>query len=160
MVLTSLSCGTFVSCTGSRVRSVAHISGRAAFFAPEMRTSPARGAPPSMTSLSIRLLWSERAHGQRVDLLAHASAERRVHHLVPLHASLSAERFAHDNSLEVPAVACHPHVAAGDPALDVALDFLWRHHGRPITDAACSLGPAGRAPARKRFRGSRKRRPG
>src|SRR5689334_13314912 len=105
MVLTSRSCGTFSRRTGSSVSNAAHMSGRAAFFAPETRTSPASGTPPSMTSLSMRLLGREGLHGQRVDLLAHALAERRVHHLVALHPGLAPERIAYDHGLEMGAVA-------------------------------------------------------
>ena len=53
IVRTSLSRGTWVSASGSSVRSEAHRIGSAAFFAPETATVPASGRPPSMTSLSI-----------------------------------------------------------------------------------------------------------
>src|SRR4051812_30691210 len=129
MVLTSFSCGAFASASGSRVSSAAHSNGSAAFFAPEMRTSPESGAPPSMTSLSMRLLGRERAHRERVDLLAHALAERRVHQLVPLHAALAAERVAHDQRLEMLPVAGDLHFAARQTGLDIASHFLGCHHG-------------------------------
>src|SRR5438874_322725 len=51
--LVSVTRGTFLSRTGSVVRSAAAISGRAAFLEPLMHRSPASGAPPV-----IRRMWS------------------------------------------------------------------------------------------------------
>ena len=56
VVATSCRRGTCVNCTGSAVSNAAHSSGRAAFLAPEMATSPCKGRPPRMRSLSM--LWS------------------------------------------------------------------------------------------------------
>src|SRR5882672_3842066 len=88
MVRTSISCGTLVRRSGCELRSAAHMIGSAAFFAPETRTSPSSGRPPRMRSLSTGapFLRGERAHGERVDLLAHALAERGIDQLVALHA--------------------------------------------------------------------------
>src|SRR5215467_7775392 len=47
--------GMFSRITGSSVRMAAAMAGRAAFFAPLMRTLPTRGLPPRITNLSIRL---------------------------------------------------------------------------------------------------------
>ena len=78
-----------------------------------------------MTSLSTRrFLGGERLHRQRVDLLAHALAERRIHELVALHPALAAERLADDERLEMLSVARDAHLAALQPFLDVALDLL------------------------------------
>lgn len=54
-VLMATSCkrGTFTRCTGCAVSKVAHICGKAAFLAPEIKTSPCRLCPPRMRSLSI-----------------------------------------------------------------------------------------------------------
>src|SRR5712691_4354774 len=105
--------------TPSCVSSASHISWSAAFFAPETRTSPERGAPPPMMSLSIRGFFGrERMHRQRVDLAAHALAERRIDELVALHWALAAERLAHDQSLEMLTVAHDPYPGALKPLLD------------------------------------------
>ena len=52
-VFTSCRRGTLVSVTGSAVNSAAHSSGNAAFFAPEMLTSPCSERPPRIRSLSM-----------------------------------------------------------------------------------------------------------
>jgi hypothetical protein len=81
--------------------------GSAAFFAPETRTSPSSGRPPRMRSLSTGapFLWRERTHRKRVDLLAHALAERRIDQLVALHAAAAGELRGDDERLEMLAVA-------------------------------------------------------
>src|SRR5438132_6900058 len=109
MVRTSMSCGTLASRSGSTLRSAAHIIGSAAFFAPETCTSPSSGTPPWMRSLSsgAPLLRRERAHRQRVDLLAHAIAERRIDELVALHAAAPGKFVGDDQCLEMLAVAHH-----------------------------------------------------
>src|SRR6266704_5910282 len=134
MVLTSLRCGALESVSSSLVSKPAHMSGSAAFFAPETRIAPESGTPPWMMSLSIRRLFgSERAHRQRMNLPAHALPERRIDELMALHAALAAERFAHDERLEVLSVAHDAHLAAPQSFLDVALNLLWRHHARAST---------------------------
>jgi len=58
VVWISLSVGTLVKVAGSESRMEAKRIGRAAFFEPLTCTCPVRGTPPSITSLSIRvLLW-------------------------------------------------------------------------------------------------------
>src|SRR5258706_3940612 len=129
MVLTSLRCGTLESVSCSLVSNPAHISGSAAFFAPETRISPESGTPPWMMSLSIRRLFgSERAHRQRMNLPAHALPERRIDELMALHAALAAERFAHDERLEMLSVAHDAYFAALQPLLDIVLNLLRCHH--------------------------------
>jgi len=129
MVLTSLRCGTLESVSGSLVSNPAHMSGSAAFFAPETRTSPESGTPPWMMSLSIRrFLGGERAHRQRMNLPAQALPERRIDELMALDPALAAERFAHDERLEMLSVARNAHFAALQPFFDVALNLLGRHH--------------------------------
>ena len=73
------------ACSGSDDSSAAHRSGNAAFLAPDTRTSPVERrarlrspaypcrlcALPTVTGVSV-------VHRQRVDLLAHPIAERRV----------------------------------------------------------------------------------
>src|SRR5713101_8856468 len=129
MVLTSLRCGTLESVSCSLVRRLAHINGSAAFFAPETRISPESGTPPWMMSLSIRrFLGGECAHRQRMNLPAHALPERRIDELMALDPALAAERFAHDQRLEMLSVAHDAHRAALQPLLDVASNLLRRHH--------------------------------
>ena len=53
VVLTSRSMGTFFSRSVPAVSSPAHISGRAAFFAPEMVISPFKGPLAEILSLSM-----------------------------------------------------------------------------------------------------------
>ena len=52
IVVTSRRCGTLPIETGPSASSAPARIGRAAFFAPEMRTSPSRGTPPRICSLS------------------------------------------------------------------------------------------------------------
>jgi hypothetical protein len=53
IVATSCRRGTFSSTTGSAVSSAAQSSGSAAFFAPEIVTSPRSSRPPRISSLSM-----------------------------------------------------------------------------------------------------------
>src|SRR5262245_14850144 len=105
-VATSRNSGTFSMRSASSVRIAAVRIGNAAFFAPEMPTSPSSALPPSMMSLSmvLRVMRWERLlraflpllggiglHRQRVDVRFHAIAERPVHALVLLNPVLAAE---------------------------------------------------------------------
>src|SRR5438445_11684553 len=120
MVRTSMSCGTLARRSGCELRSAAYMIGSAAFFAPETRTSPSSGRPPRMRSLSTGapFLRREGAHRQRVDLFAHALAERRIDQLVALHAAAAGEFGGDDERLEMLAVARHLDVLAGEPGRD------------------------------------------
>src|SRR5687767_1513296 len=126
IVDTSRSWGRLESASGFSVSSAAHMMGSAAFFAPEMRTSPSSGRPPVIFSLStlLPLLRRQGLHGQSVDLLTHAVAERLVDQLVALHAALARESIGHDHGLEVLAVADHLDVLAGEAAFDALLDAV------------------------------------
>src|SRR4051812_27078000 len=77
--------------------------GIATFFAPEMCASPRNSRPPAMRSLStaLPLFRCQRAHGQSVDLLAHAIAEGPVHELVALHAAFAGECARDNERLEM-----------------------------------------------------------
>src|SRR5688572_13366374 len=137
MVETSRSRGTLLSASGFAESSAAHMMGSAAFLAPEMRTSPSSGRPPVILSLStgLPLLRRKRAHGKRVDLLAHALAQRLVDELVALHAAAAGE-FARDHErLEVLPVADHLDVLARQPALDARLHAFRSNH---VSASACS----------------------
>src|SRR3954471_20028088 len=130
IVRTSMRYGTLLRRSGCSLSSAAHMMGSAAFFAPEMRTSPSSGRPPRMRSLSTGapLFRGQRAHGERVDLLAHAAAERGVHHLVALHAALAREPGGDHHGLEVLAVADHLDVLALQVRFDALLDAVRRDH--------------------------------
>src|SRR5687768_5407249 len=130
MVATSISRGTPASCSGLALSNAAHMIGRAAFLAPDTRASPRSSRPPVILSLSTGapLLRRDGTHGKRVDLLAHALAERRVHHLVALHAAAPGEAGADHQRLEVLAVADHLDMLAGQACLDAGFYAVWRHH--------------------------------
>src|SRR5258706_6712149 len=128
-VCVSRSRGTLRSRCTPGASSVAAMIGSAAFFAPEMRTSPSSGWPPVITSLStLPLFGCERLHRERVDLRAHAVAERRVDELVALHAALAGEGGGNDERLKMLAVAAHFEMLAGEAGLDAAFDAVRRDH--------------------------------
>ena len=52
-VLTSFRFGTLVKVIGESAKIIAASRGKAAFFAPEMRTSPSSLVPPEIKNLSI-----------------------------------------------------------------------------------------------------------
>src|SRR6266568_7203411 len=84
-----------------------------------------------MMSLSIlRLFGRQRAHRQRVDLLAHPIAEHCVDELVARDPALAAERLAHDQSFEMLTVAQDPYPGALKPLFDMALDLFGSDHQR------------------------------
>src|SRR5262245_36020790 len=60
MVLMSRTSGTLRSTSGSWVRRAAHRSGSEAFLAPEMRTVPSRGRPPTMRIFSMTRVYRVR----------------------------------------------------------------------------------------------------
>src|SRR5689334_20769063 len=140
MVVTSFSSGRFETRSSSAVSSAAAMIGSAAFFAPATRISPDSGTPPWMESLCMEevrpssarcpFLGGKGLHRQRVDLLAHALAERRVHQLVALHATEPREFGAHDDRLEMRAVAAHLEVRAREAGADRGLDGARFDHGR------------------------------
>src|SRR5262245_31438355 len=120
-VCVSRSLGTLRRRCTPGASSVAAMTGSAAFFEPEMRTSPSSRCPPVMTNLStLPFLGRQRLHRERVDFRAHAIAECRVNELVALHAALTGERGGNDERLEVLAVAAHLEVLAGEAGGDAA----------------------------------------
>ena len=66
----------------------------------------------------------QRLHRQRVDLLAHAVAERGVDELVLLDARQARERVRDDHRLEMRAVAAHLDVLAGEPGFDAMRGWI------------------------------------
>src|SRR5690606_29914743 len=125
------------------------------FFAPETWTVPSSARPPEMRSLStgLPLLRRERAHGERVDLLAHAIAQGGVNHLVALHAALALEGGRDDERLEVLAIADDFDMPALEAGGDALLDAFGIHHGGftircsrdGFSSAACSPRAGARA---------------
>ena len=97
--------------------------GSAAFLAPEIGTDPCSGRPPVISNLSILLCFFRREglHRQRVNLLAHAIAQRLVDELVALHAALASEGGRNDHRLEMLPVANHLDSFAVKSRLDPAL---------------------------------------
>src|ERR1700722_5069930 len=95
VVVTSCRCGTLPIVTGPSASSAPASIGSVAFLAPEIRTSPSSGTPPVICSLSTRqgalalraarrpFLWGIGFDGERVDLAAHAGAERPIDQLMP-----------------------------------------------------------------------------
>src|SRR5258707_6877799 len=90
VVVTSFRCGTFAITTGSSASSAAARIGSVAFLAPEMRTSPSRGTPPWICSLSMLILRGlfrrQCLDRQGVYLATHELPERAVHKLLAGHA--------------------------------------------------------------------------
>src|SRR5450830_932579 len=119
IVATSCRFGTFDSSRSPAVSRPAHKIGSAAFL------------PPVMSSLSIEaslalvFFRGQRLHRQRVDFLAHAVAQGRVHQLVALDRALAGECGRDDDGLEVLAVAFHLQVGAFEAGGDVAVDCFW-----------------------------------
>ena len=69
----------------------------------------------------VPLGGGERLHRQRVDLLAHSIAQRRIDALVSLHPAGALERGGDDGGEEVPAVAFDLQVLASQPGGDEIL---------------------------------------
>src|SRR5580698_5365792 len=132
VVVTSLRCGTLETVTGSSASSAPARIGRVAFFAPEMRTSPSRGTPPWICSLSMsalaRFFGSERFDRERVDFPPHALAERLVDELVAGDGALADEFTRNDACGKVRVVVrFDPHLRNGEGGAD-QLCNLFRIH--------------------------------
>ncbi len=156
---------------GAAVSSAAAMMGSAAFFAPATRTSPESGVPPWMDSFCMVTVKARRGgqgsssarrpfvrgqglHGQRVDLLAHAVAERRVDELVAAHAAQAREVGAHDDGLEMRAVAAHLDMGDGRPArIDASME-----PGSTMAKASAGASSRGRAGAGSAMIGQPRRR--
>jgi len=63
-------------------------------------------------------------HRQRVNLFAHAIAERPVHELMLLHLALAAESRAHDDRFKVLAIAINTYQLALETLLDVGFNLF------------------------------------
>src|SRR5215475_8946677 len=105
VVVTSRRCGTLATTTGSCASNAPARIGKVAFLAPEMRTSPSRGTPPWICSLSMSALTCffgcERLDRQSMDLAAHALADGFVDHLMTRDAAFAGEFARHDARGEV-----------------------------------------------------------
>src|ERR1700761_40679 len=105
VVVTSLRCGTFATVTGSSASSAPARIGRVAFLAPEIRTSPSRGTPPWICSLSmsprLKFVRSQGFDRKRVDVRTHALSEGAVDELMSRQAALAGELIGDDPCGEV-----------------------------------------------------------
>jgi hypothetical protein len=83
-----------------------------------------------MRALTLRPIFGRQGlHGQRMDFLAHAIAQRLVYELMALHPGFSAEGFAHDHGLEVLTVADHFQMLALEMVFDIALYIVGSNQG-------------------------------
>jgi hypothetical protein len=93
-----------------------------------------------MISLSTRLrlpfFGRKRFHGERVDVLAHALAQRGIHELVLAHLGKPAELRAHDHRLEMTTVAGDFDVVALKTLLYALPDEIGIHFD---TNVECSM---------------------
>src|SRR4029077_12783525 len=134
VVVTSFRCGTFATTTGSSASSAAARIGSVAFLAPEMRTSPSRGTPPWICSLSMLILRGffgrQRLDRQGMYLATHELPQRAVHKLVAGHA-LQLRELARDDMRSKMGVVIrlHAHLCSGEACADQPRD-VFRLHGR------------------------------
>src|SRR5215469_1187929 len=150
VVVTSFRCGTLATTTGSSASSAPARIGSVAFLAPEMRTSPSRGTPPWICSLSMpsalcTFLGRQRFDGQGVNLPPHALAECGVDELVARQGAFARELRGDDARGEVRVViGLYQHLRAGQSAADETRYFLGVHgrilHG-PVVNAPAAPTP-------------------
>src|SRR5574343_290965 len=133
----SFRCGTLVKCTGSAVSSEAQRIGSAAFLAPDMATSPERTWPPSINNLSTLgapFFRGQGFEGQGMQLPGvEFILQNLVYMLLALHAVLADELAAHDDGLEMMAIAVERQVFAGHAGEDELLDLVRVHHVQPLS---------------------------
>src|SRR5438874_1034201 len=134
VVVTSFRCGTFATTTGSSASSAAARIGSVAFLAPEMRTSPSRGTPPWICSLSMSALRGffgrQRLDRQGVYLATHELPQRAVHELVARETLLALELLCHHARGKMGVVIrLHAHRASGEACADQPRD-VFGVHGR------------------------------
>ena len=139
MVETSRNGGTLCRTKGSSVSSPAQRMGRAAFFAPDIRTVPLRAWPPlnlktiHPEALGCRLPGPlgrrEGLHGQGMDLLPHAITKRQINQLMSCNQALALEGGADNDRLKMVPITVHGNVLTGQALADVLLDVLWSDHG-------------------------------
>src|SRR5258708_32210411 len=119
VVVPSFRCGTFPTTTGSSASSAAARIGSVAFLAPEMRTSPSRGTPPWICSLSMLILRGffgrQRLDRQGVYLATHELPQRAEHKLLTGH-TLQLPQLARDDVRDKMGVIIrlHAHPASSD----------------------------------------------
>src|ERR1700680_1714376 len=136
VVVTSFRCGTFATTTGSSASSAAARIGSVAFLAPEMRTSPSRGTPPWICSLSMLALCGlfgrQCLDRQGVYLATHELAQRAVDQLVAGQA-LQLRELARDDVRGKMGVVIrlHAHLCAGEACADQPRDVFRVHGHKP-----------------------------
>src|SRR5487761_203382 len=129
VVVTSLRWGTLPTITGPSASRAPARMGSVAFLAPEMRTSPSRGEPPWICSLSMShppgFGWGQRLDREGVDLAAHAFAKGLVDQLMTRDAALAGELLGHDARLEMSVIVrLHPNLGSGQAGADQPRDLL------------------------------------
>src|SRR3981081_2224470 len=132
VVVTSFRCGTFATTTGSSASSAAARIGSVAFLAPEMRTSPSRGTPPWICSLSMLILRGffgrQRLDRQGVYLATHELSERAVYELVARDALQLRERARDDVRGKMGVVIrLHAHLCSREACADQPRDVFSVH---------------------------------
>src|ERR1700756_4207842 len=120
VVVTSFRCGTFATTTGSSASKEAARIGSVAFLAPEMRTSPSRGTPPWICSLSMLVLRGlvgrQGLDRQGVDLAPHELPERAVDELMARQRTLAGEFARHHAGRKMRVVIRHhAHLRTREP---------------------------------------------
>src|SRR5579885_3311749 len=165
VVVTSFRWGTLPTTTGPSASSAPARIGRVAFLAPEMRTSPWRGTPPWICSLSISLPSGfGRRQGldrQRMDLAPHPLSQGLIHELMARDAALAGELLGDDAGVEMGVVIrLHPNIGSRQAGADQPRNLLGTHEPDIIIPCheLCrrllgSRPPAGRRPPRPGHRG-------
>ena len=129
VVVTSCRCGTLPTTTGSSVSSAPARIGSAAFFAPEMRTSPSSAAPPAICSLSMRAFQASSGVRASIDSAWISRPMRSpsvaVDELMARQAALAGELLRHDPRGEMGVVVgFDADLGARQAGADQLCDFL------------------------------------
>src|SRR5690606_23813669 len=165
MVVMSCRCGRLQTVTGPSASSVAARIGNAEIFAPEMRISPSRRAPPVMICLTILvslpvgsgtrgpLGTAEKFHGNGVNAaVGDPGVQMRIDLLLALDRRQCGDLVADDIELEIAAFSLDFHLRLGHPGFEETFHFYGlhtqprstltqkgRHHTKkPITCEPCS----------------------
>src|SRR5690349_18376269 len=151
MVVMSCRCGRLATVTGPSHSKVAARIGRAEFFAPEMRISPSRRAPPVIINLSIRISTplgsgalgpsraAEKFHSDRVDAaIDNPRVQMGIDLLLTLHRAQRRQFIADHVQLEIAAFAFNFHLRVWQLSFKEALHF-YGLHAQPQS-APCARG--------------------
>src|SRR3989344_2835952 len=140
MVVMSCRCGRLATVTGPSHSRVAARIGRAEFFAPEMRISPSRRAPPVIINLSIRISTpvgsgalgpgraAEKFHSDRMDAaIGDPWVQMGIDLLLTLHRAQRRQFSANHVQLEIAAFALDFYLRSGQLSFKKALHFVGLH---------------------------------